>query len=171
MSDTTTDPPHPSDLELSEDETHFGEPIFDGNLVALWTLYKTNAAADGVQWSITNQRLRTIPPKVCAPTGALVISGVGITNPQGFIELSVNDFYCAPEGGRLTFHLQEPIILTATAGGSQPIYMTTERSWGDQSNNELTLKFFSWGIGGRPVPNAVFRWHLTIAAIYATDPP
>jgi hypothetical protein len=173
MSDATADSPHPSGLGLSEEEeeVRLGQPIFDENLVALWTLYKSNAAADGVQWSITDQRLRAIPHKLCTYTGALVIAGIGITNPEGVIELSVSDFYCTPEADRLTFQLQEPIILTATAGGSQPIYMTTESSWGNQNNNELTLKFFSWGIGGRPVPNAVFRWHLTIAATYATDPP
>jgi hypothetical protein len=122
--------------------------------------------ADGVIWNITNQRLRTIPPKVCTPTGALVIAGVGITNPQGAIALSVNDFYCPPEGN-FSYGLQEPIILTATAGGSQPVYMTTETVWGDRDNNELTLRFFSWGIGGRPVPNTVFRWHLTIATSFS----
>lgn len=168
MSDATIDPPHPSDLGLSDEEARAGQPIFDENLVALWTLYllTPEGPADGVIWNITNQRLRTIPPKVCTPTGALVIAGVGITNPQGAIALSVNDFYCPPEGN-FSYGLQEPIILTATAGGSQPVYMTTETVWGDRDNNELTLRFFSWGIGGRPVPNTVFRWHLTIATSFS----
>jgi hypothetical protein len=143
-------------------------PIFDENLVALSAQYilPAEGPADGVIWNITNQRLRTIPLKVCTPTNAVVIAGVGVTDPEGTITLSVNDFYCPPEG-RFNYQLQEPIILTATAGGNRPVYMTTETIWGDQ-NNELTLRFYSWGIGGRPVPNAVFRWHLTIAASFQT---
>lgn len=165
MSDATIDPPHPSDLGLSEEEARAGQPIFDENLVALWTLNPLfpEVPADDAIWNITNQRQRTIPQKVCIPAGALVIAGVGITNPEGTIALSINDFYCPPEGN-INYGLQEPIILTATAGGSQPVYMTTETVWGDRDNNELTLIFFSWGIGGRPVPNAVFRWYLTVAA-------
>ena len=167
MSDKTNNPPLPGDSGRSDEQASTGLPVFDESLVALWTLYELSlpGTANAVTWDVTNQRLRSIPTKVCTPTSVLEVAGVGVTNLEGMISFPLSYFYCPPSlSDRRGLQLQEPIILTASVSGGRPVYMTTEAVLGHGDDNDVTLTFFSWGIAGRPVPSAVFRWHLTIAA-------
>lgn len=144
------------------------EPVFDENVVSLWAPVWGPGTDQGPTWGITTQRDRHIPSKSCVETTALVVAGVGITGGKGVVELALNDYYCLPdvEEGLYELNNQTPTILLATAAGSQPVYMTTETFWRDEPRTDLGLRFFSWGIGGRPVPDAVFQWHLTVATVF-----
>ena len=159
MSGETVEPGQVEGLGQPGLSTGPGQVFDESEQVSLWALFDPRPNAEPTVWSVTTQPLTVgAPPKSCTDTPMLVIEGVGVTDAEGMRELSVNDFYCPQLSD-----VKEPAFLLATADTDQPVYMTAQVLW--RAPNDLAaLRFFSWGIAGKPAPEVVFNWQLTIAA-------
>ena len=92
-----------------------------------------------------------------------------MTKANGVAVISLNEFHCAapnPEPGGTTLAYDEPVNVTATARGSNAVFVTVEaqvvRTAGGGPPEDVTITVCAWNAGGTAEGGAAFYWRCLV---------